>query len=109
MLRCVHDLGILHGAGAAHDEAGGDRERDVVIAVLEVELARADVGQGIPAVHVVYDDEPGRPTRAFLRACADVAHVPGAVTAGPESRRCTLSHPARADTTRRRLRRGTPG
>src|SRR5204863_7720897 len=79
LFRRVHRFRILHRAGAAHDEPRGNGEGHVVVAVLEVELAGADVGQGIPAVHVVVHDQPRVPLAQLVQAGCDAAHAPAAV------------------------------
>src|SRR6185436_13083331 len=53
-LRLGPDLrGIGQRAGRRDKKSGGDGETHVVVAVLKVELTRAEEGQGIPAVYVV--------------------------------------------------------
>src|SRR5207247_8010531 len=79
LFRRVRHLRVLYLGGAAHNEPGGHGEGHVVVAVLEVELAGADVGQGIPGVHVVVDDEPWVPLAQLVQARPDVAHAATAV------------------------------
>ena len=66
--------------GRRHHEAARHGDRDVEVAVLEVELALAQVLLGVPAAHVVVHGEPGVPLRDLVEPSAGeplAAHAVG--------------------------------
>ena len=65
-------------AGGGDDVRRWHRERDVEVAVLEIELAGADVRLVIPALHVVVDGDARIPLRDLVER-AVVSHAPAAL------------------------------
>ena len=70
--------GFWQRAGRGHDVAGRHRDGEVVVAVVEVELALAEVGLGVPAAHVVVDGDARIPLGELVQR-AVAAHAVGAV------------------------------
>ena len=70
---------VRRRAGRRHQEPRRERERDIEVAVLEIELAGADVRQGVPAVHVVVHDQAGIPLADLVQPRADPSHAAAAV------------------------------
>src|SRR5689334_18713617 len=65
---------VRHGARGGHEKTRWEREGHVEITVLEIKLARTDVGQRIPAVHVVVHDHSRVPLADLIQTGADPAH-----------------------------------
>ena len=54
--RRPHRERVRHRSRGCDEKPSREGERHIKVAVFEVELAGANVGQGIPAVHIVVDD-----------------------------------------------------
>ncbi len=74
-----HRERVSHGPCRGNEEPRRQRERDVEVAVFEVELPGADVGQGIPSVYVVVHDHPRVPLADLVQPVSDAPHAPAAV------------------------------
>ena len=71
-------LGIEEPAGGRDDIASGYRHVHVELAILQVELARADVGLVVPSLHVIIDRDAGIPLPQLVKRPV-VPHPAGAV------------------------------
>jgi len=69
-------------------ESRGDRETDVEIAEFEIELARAQEGQCVSAVHVVVHRQARVPLAELVKARAHAPHAAAAIGRIGKSTRC---------------------
>ena len=76
--RGQHLAGILQRTGRGDDVAGRERDRQVVVAEVEVELALPEVGLDVPAAHVIVDGDAGIPLRNLVERTV-AAHPVGTV------------------------------
>ena len=82
LLRGEHFEGIRQTAGACDDEAARYGDRKVDVAVLEIELALAEVLLGVPAAHVVVNGDARIPLRDLVQPSFGelfASHAVGAV------------------------------
>src|SRR5437660_833505 len=79
LLGAPHRERVRHRPRPRDEKARGERERDVEVAVFQVKLARPDVGERVPAVHVVVYDQARVPLADLVEARADAPHPPAAV------------------------------
>ena len=78
-----HFGAVLEHAASRDDVAGGNRDGVVDVAVLEIELALAEIRIGVPAAHVVVDGHARIPLRDLVER-AVAAHAVGAVLGNDE-------------------------
>jgi hypothetical protein len=73
----IHQRGIPEHARRPHRVAGGQSQRDVEVAVLEIELARPQELVGIPPPDVVIDRHPRIPLRYLIEPAFGIVLAAG--------------------------------
>ena len=85
--RRQHFLGILQCARGRDDVSRRYRDRERVVAVVEVEFALAQIRLDVPAAHVVVDRDTRIPLRDFEQ-CAIATHAVRAMLGNQKRPRC---------------------